>query len=272
MIHEVGNIELSELLDTEPQTQCKVCLSYWDVGMVYCLHKETEVNRKFFKNTMDFLSVPEYIIKKGRTHGHRYGKKPGDKEYYLANQLKNKCKKTQFQGITMIDSYEIMNSVFEWLNIIEMKKFVVDGMLLRMKITLIIWQNKNTSTTRTNGDFIQIIKVLIPCHWEVRSDFKQALSTLQRLQQETGEEPHVLTLTSTNNGSWHRVHLLHGGIGKVPSGLLTIQKVKEEASQVLNERWDPLLKVPWQKPPKMALKNSIHFVTDGSFTADGGLL
>ena len=28
----------------------------------------------------------------------------------------------------------------------------------------------------------------------------------------------------------------------------------------------------WVKPPKMAFTNSIHFVTDGSFTADGGLL
>ena len=47
MIHEVGNIELCELLDTEPKTQCKVCLSYWDIGIVYCtcghfLRKGTE--------------------------------------------------------------------------------------------------------------------------------------------------------------------------------------------------------------------------------------
>ena len=28
MIHEVGNIELRELLDVEPKAQCKVCLSY----------------------------------------------------------------------------------------------------------------------------------------------------------------------------------------------------------------------------------------------------
>ena len=28
MTHEVGNIELCELLDMEPKTQCKVCLSY----------------------------------------------------------------------------------------------------------------------------------------------------------------------------------------------------------------------------------------------------
>ena len=57
------------------------------------LHKETEANRNFVKYTMDLLSLPEYVIKKGRPHGHRYGKKPGDKEYYLANLLKKKCKK-----------------------------------------------------------------------------------------------------------------------------------------------------------------------------------
>ena len=53
MIHEVGNIELCELLDTEPKTQCKVCLSYWDIGIVYCtcghfLRKGTEENKKSF--------------------------------------------------------------------------------------------------------------------------------------------------------------------------------------------------------------------------------
>ena len=42
-----------------------------------------------------------------------------------------------------------------------------------------------------------------------------------------------LILTSTNNGSWHKVHLLHGEIGKIPGGLLKIQKVKEEVSKVL---------------------------------------
>ena len=36
MIHEVGNIELCELFETEPKTQCKVCLSYRDIGIVYC--------------------------------------------------------------------------------------------------------------------------------------------------------------------------------------------------------------------------------------------
>ena len=104
MIHDVGNIELCELLDVEPKAQCKVCLSYWDVGIVYCtcghsLRNGTEENKRFVHYTMDLLSIPNYYIKKGRPHGHRYGKKPGDHEYYIANSLKKKCKKKQFLGI-----------------------------------------------------------------------------------------------------------------------------------------------------------------------------
>ena len=104
MIHEVGNIELCELLDMEPKTQCKVCLSYWDIGIVYCtcghfLRKGTEENKKFVQYTMDLLSIPNYYIKKGRPHGHRYGKKPGDREYYIAHSLKKKCKKKYYLGI-----------------------------------------------------------------------------------------------------------------------------------------------------------------------------
>ena len=49
---------------------------------------------------MDFLSIPEYVIEKGRPHGHQYGKKPGDREYLSANQLKKKCKKT-FSRVSM---------------------------------------------------------------------------------------------------------------------------------------------------------------------------
>ena len=104
MIRDVGNIELCELLDVEPKAQCKVCLSYWDVGIVYCtcghfLRNGTEENKKFVQYTMDLLSIPNYYIKKGRPHGHRYGKKPGDHEYFIANSLKKKCRKRKFLGI-----------------------------------------------------------------------------------------------------------------------------------------------------------------------------
>ena len=66
----------------------------------------------------------------------------------------------------MTDSYEIKIPVFEWLKITGTKIFTDDGMLLRINITLTIWQNKNTSTIRANGGIIQISKTLILCHWD----------------------------------------------------------------------------------------------------------
>ena len=134
MIHEVGNIELCELLETEPKAQCKVCLSYWDIGIVYCtcghfLRKGTEENKKIVQYTMDLLSIPNYYIKKGRPHGHRCGKKPGDREYYIANSLKKKFKNKYYLGIhdrfirdekfrkNMIDNGRTEEFVAKWMTL-----------------------------------------------------------------------------------------------------------------------------------------------------------
>ena len=57
------------------------------------LRNGTEENKKFVQYTKHFFSIPNYYIKKGQPHGHLYGKKPGDHEYYIANSLKKKCKK-----------------------------------------------------------------------------------------------------------------------------------------------------------------------------------
>ena len=53
MIHEVGNIELCELLDMEPKTQCKVCFSYWDVGIVYCTGTSCEKEQRRIRNSFN---------------------------------------------------------------------------------------------------------------------------------------------------------------------------------------------------------------------------
>ena len=117
MKKEVGNIELFELLETDPKTQCKACLSYWSAGIVHCtcghLLQETVANRGFIKNTMDLLSIPECVIKKGRPHGHRYGKAPKNKEYFLANNMKKRDAKRGTTKESMTDSCEIMFSVDE---------------------------------------------------------------------------------------------------------------------------------------------------------------
>ena len=103
MIQDVGNVELFELFETDPKTQCKACLSYWSEGIVCCtcghLLQETVANRSFIEYTLDLLSIPEDVTNKGRHHGQRYGKLPGTKEYYLANNLKKRCTKKDYNGI-----------------------------------------------------------------------------------------------------------------------------------------------------------------------------
>ena len=64
VIQDVGNIELCELLETETKTQCTMCVSYWNISILYCtcghfLHKERGANHQFIKYTMDLLSIPE---------------------------------------------------------------------------------------------------------------------------------------------------------------------------------------------------------------------
>ena len=108
MIHEVGNIELCELLETEPKTQCKVCSVYWDIGIVYCtcghfLRKGREENQKFIKYTMGLLSIPDYVIKKGRLHGHRYGKKPGDKGILHRQPAEKRSARRDASRVSMTD-------------------------------------------------------------------------------------------------------------------------------------------------------------------------
>ena len=63
------------------------------------LLKKTVANRSFIVYMLDLLSIPEYVIKKGRPHGHRYGKLPENKEYHLPHYLKKRCKKRDYKGI-----------------------------------------------------------------------------------------------------------------------------------------------------------------------------
>ena len=102
-IKAAGNTELCEIVDVDPKAQCKACLAYWDVGIVYCtcghfLRDDTTENKKYIKSVLDLFSIPNFYIRKGRPHGHRYGKKEGDKEYHTANQFKKKCVKRGWEN------------------------------------------------------------------------------------------------------------------------------------------------------------------------------
>ena len=161
MIRDVGNIELCELLGTEPKAQYKVCLSYWDASIVYCtcghfLRNGTEEKKKFVQYTMHFLSIPNYYMKKGRPHEHRYGKKPGDREYFIANSLKKKCKKKFYLGVSTTGSYETRSSARTCLTPVALRKCVARWTN---------WRTKTTRTTQLQKKFmtVQTKLVLIRC-------------------------------------------------------------------------------------------------------------
>ena len=102
MIRELGNVDLFEWCETIPKVQCSHCLLYWNQGFVYCTCRqflvESEYRRKFDKLRLDALSIPHYVIKKGRCHGARYGKTEEHKEYHIAwNAWKRWCKKVDSQ-------------------------------------------------------------------------------------------------------------------------------------------------------------------------------
>ena len=88
MIRESGNVELFALCETCPKVQCSHCLLYWNQGTVYCTCGQclidSEYRRKFNKLRLDELSIPNYVIKKGRSHGARHDKTDEQKKYHMA--------------------------------------------------------------------------------------------------------------------------------------------------------------------------------------------
>ena len=134
--------------------------------------------------TFDFLSIPEYIIEKGRLHGHRYGKTPEKKEYHLAHNLRKRCINRTFPGIhdrflryldfrkSMLENDRDEDVSIKKDNLAEQDftQYMTESEYFRYKQNWWISLNKS-------GDIGPLRK---------RSDFNQALSTSNRLHRECG--------------------------------------------------------------------------------------
>ena len=98
----MGNVELFELCETILQVQCKECLLYWNQGIVYCtcwhLLRENQSSRGILRWTLDLLSIPNYVIQKGRPHGSRHGKTEEQIKHRIAHNLRKRCIKKGFEG------------------------------------------------------------------------------------------------------------------------------------------------------------------------------
>ena len=188
MIQDMGKVELFELFETDPKTQCKACLSHWSEGIVHCtcghLLKESAANRGVIQYTLDLLSIPNYVIKKGRPHGHRHGETQQKKEYHQAHNLNKRCIKKHFKGIhdRFLKDPEFRPSQLEHdrdevcikmddLADKDFSHYMTESEYFRYKQNRWISLNKSGNTGPLRN----------------RSDFNEALSTLNRLHQESGE-------------------------------------------------------------------------------------
>ena len=104
MIKDMGNVELIfELCETIPKVHCKECLLYSNQGIVYCtcghLMRENQSSQGILWWTLDLLPIPNYVLKKGRPHGHRYGKTEEQWQHHVAHNLRRRCIKRGFDGI-----------------------------------------------------------------------------------------------------------------------------------------------------------------------------
>ena len=189
----------------EPKAQCRACLTYWNVGIVYCtcghlLEDDTTENKKYISSVLDLFSIPNFYIRKGRPHGHRYGKKEGCKEYHTANQLQKRCRKKQYENIH--------------------DRFIRDTWFRKTMIELGRSEEVILEMDRlANEDHTHIVTEeevdVYRGNWWIRSnfvgsdtmpirhrpDFKEALSTLHRLKK-TEDNAHSENWSHSSSSWW----------------------------------------------------------------------
>ena len=70
-ITAAGNTELCEIVDVQPKSQCRACLTHWSAGIGYCtcghhMKDDTTENKKYISSVLDLFSIPNFYIRKGR--------------------------------------------------------------------------------------------------------------------------------------------------------------------------------------------------------------
>ena len=184
-----------------------------------------QTTRSYIKSVLDLFSIPNFYIRKGRPHGHRYGKKEGCKEYHTANQLQKKCRKKQYKNIH--------------------DRFIRDTWFRKTMIELgrseevILEMDRLASEDHTHIATEEEINVYRG-NWWIRSnfvgsdtmpvrhrpDFKKALSTLHRLKKAEDEAYYQNWWQSSSSSWWHP----SSETSPTTMDLIVIERAKPEKS------------------------------------------
>ena len=208
-IKESGNIEISEIVNTEPKLQCKFCLNHCNPGIIYCvcghlMVEDSGEHRKYMLSTLNSFTIGNFYIRKDRPRGYRYGKAPGCKEYHTAHQLAKKCRKKGYDSI--YDRY-MRDKLFR-------SNMIDHGRTEKVIIDMDNLANENHSF-RVSQNEIEYYRQNWWVHSNVARDdktmpirhepgFKEALSTMQRLKRaEDKKKQDTTPQPSSSSSSWH---------------------------------------------------------------------
>ena len=176
--------------NTIPKVQCSQCLLQWNQGVIYCtcghFLVESESRRKLDKLRLDDLSIPHYVIKKGRPHGARHCKTEAQKEDFIVFNAWKRCIKKNYEGIydrLLRDQvYRESQLKIGWTEqkCIEMDKLAQEDHSNRLS---------KEEFRRYQGQwYLTLNKSDKSAPMRLRSDFRAAVTLKNRLHRESGEE------------------------------------------------------------------------------------
>ena len=148
--------------------------------------RENQSSRSILQWTLGLLSIPKYVIKEERPHGNRHGKTEEQRKHFIAHNLRKRCIKKGIEGIhdrfqndsTFRESLLSIDRTEEVC--IQMDKDAQKDFTCRMTEHEYSRYKKNWWISLNTSGKIGPMRD--------RSNFNEALTKLQRLHQESGEE------------------------------------------------------------------------------------
>ena len=146
----------------------------------------------FFKLRLDALSIPHYVIKKGRCHGARHGITEEQREYHIAwNAWQRCCKRVDSQGdnfkgihdrFLRDQVYRESQLFFGWTK----QKCIEMDELAKQNHT---YHLSTKEFKRYQGQwYLTLNKSGEKAPMRLRPDFRAAVSLKNRVHRESGEE------------------------------------------------------------------------------------
>ena len=153
------------------------------------------------------FSIPNFYIRKGPPHGHKYGKAPGCKEYHTANQLQKRCRKKHYDNI----HDRFIRDKFFGKTMIELgrsEEIILEMGRLASEDHSHIATQEEINVYRGNWWIRSNVVNFDTMPTRRQPDFKKALSTLHRLKKAEDK---------THFENWSQSPA-HGGNGKRTGG------------------------------------------------------